>query len=144
MAAGDDAVEPEKSLKEVVEALGVYPVEAFNFVQQGLGYTVQKIHGQRQEKESKDPKEPKASRHVSGQQLCEGLKEYALLQWGMMAEAVLRRWNITTTFDFGRIVFTLVENGFMQQTEEDTVEDFRNVYDFKTAFAAGYKIESKP
>jgi outer membrane receptor protein involved in Fe transport len=49
----------------------------------------------------------------------------------------------TGTYDFGRIVFAMVESGLMQKTDDDSIEDFRNVYDFKTAFDAGYRIEIK-
>lgn len=128
-----------KSLQDVVDQLGLYPREAFLFVQQGLNYTVMKLHGP--EKESTTAVDP--SRHVSGQQLSEGLREYALMQWGFLASVVLKRWNICTTLDFGRIVFALVDNGFMQKTEDDSVEDFRNVFSFDSAFESGYRIEIK-
>jgi uncharacterized repeat protein (TIGR04138 family) len=56
---------------------------------------------------------------------------------------VLRRWNITSTLDFGRIVFLLIEEGQMQKVEEDTLDDFKNVYDFKSAFETEYRIPSQ-
>lgn len=130
-----DEIRPAKSLAEVVEDIGTYPEDAYRFVQQGLSYTVERIHG----KES----DPKTCRHISGGELSEGLRDFALLQWGMLARTVLTRWNITSTVDFGRIVFALVDNGFMQKTDEDTIEDFRNVFDFRTAFEGRYKIECK-
>ena len=123
-----------KSLIQVAQDAGNYPFEAYEFVQRGLSYTVQKVHG--------TAVDPDASRHVSGQQLCEGLREFALAQWGLLARVVLRRWNITGTHDFGRIVFALIEHGQMQRTQEDTVDDFRNVYDFKSAFDHAYRIPS--
>ena len=130
-----DLPKPEKSLEQVVEETGTYPIQAFEFVQHGLGYTVEKIHG--------DVKDPNASRHISGRDLCEGLREFALLKWGLMARTVLNRWNIRRTIDFGRIVFALVESAHMAKTEDDTIEDFRDVYDFASAFDGGYRIESK-
>ena len=111
---------------------GAYPPEAYDFVQQGLSYTVQNIHGGKTKS--------RASRHVSGQQLCEGIRGYALNQYGMLASTVLHLWNIHSTLDFGRIVFALIEAGQMQKTDEDTIEDFRNVFDFKTAFETEYRI----
>ena len=126
---------PSKSLDEIVEELGLYPREAFDFVRHGLNYTVQHLHG--------DNTDPDASRHVSGSQLCEGLRDYALKQWGLLARTVLRRWSIRRTDDFGKIVFTLVENGHMSKTEDDRQEDFHNVFDFATAFDAGYQIGMK-
>jgi uncharacterized repeat protein (TIGR04138 family) len=130
-----DESDTSKSLQDVIEELGLYPPEAFDFVQQGLSYTVNKVHGA--------VSDPELSRHVSGPQLCEGLREFALSQWGFLAGTVLRRWNIRTTFDFGRIVFTLVDNGFMQKTDEDSIDDFRNVFPFDEAFEAAYRIEIK-
>src|SRR4051812_7755983 len=126
---------PDKTLEQVVEEVGSYPIQAFEFVQHGLGYTVEKIHG--------DAKDPKASRHITGRDLCEGLREFALLKWGLMARTVLNRWNVRRTIDFGRMVFALVQHGHMSKTDEDTLEDFRDVYDFATAFDGGYRIESK-
>jgi uncharacterized repeat protein (TIGR04138 family) len=124
----------QKTLLEVVEDIGTYPIEAYDFLQRGLQYTVQKIHGANPD--------PNVCRHVSGQDLCNGIRDYALQQWGYMARTVLRRWNITTTFDFGRMVFALIDNGLMQKTDEDTIEDFRNVYDFKTALEGLYRIDN--
>jgi len=124
----------QKTLLDVVEELGTYPLEAYDFLQRGLALTVQKIHGLNSD--------PDGSRHVSGQELCEGLRELAMIQWGMLARTVLRRWNITATVDFGQMVFALVESGLMQKTADDCLEDFRNVYDFNTAFQAdSYRIE---
>ena len=112
---------------------GAYPPEAYDFVQQGLGFTVQMIHGAA-------TKKPRRSRHVNGQQLCEGIRQYALNQYGMLAATVLRLWNIHSTLDLGRIVFAMIEAGHMQKTDEDSVEDFRNVFDFKSAFESDYRI----
>ena len=135
MPPSDDPV-PLKSLDEIVEAVGDYARDAYKFVQEGLHYTVSKLHGE-------DQGDPEANRHISGQQLCEGLRDFALMQWGMLARTVLERWGIASTLDFGRIVFALVEHGHMSKTEEDTLEDFRNVYDFAGAFDQGYRIEHK-
>jgi uncharacterized repeat protein (TIGR04138 family) len=124
----------QKSLHQLAEDTGAYPAEAFEFVQRGLSYTVQKVHG--------NLVDPEACRHVSGPQLCHGLREFALSQWGLMARTVLRRWGITSTLDFGQIVFALIQADQMQRTEEDTLDDFRNVYDFRTAFESGYRIHT--
>lgn len=122
----------EKSVHQVVQDVGLYPPEAYAFIQKGLNHTVQRLHGK--------PKDPKVSRHVTGQDLCEGLREVALAEWGRLAFTVLRRWNITSTLDFGRMVFAMVDAGLMQKTDEDSIEDFRNVFDFRAAFEAEYQI----
>src|SRR5947209_12845686 len=102
------------SSSSIVES-ACYPEDAHEFVRQGLAYTVGRVHGENPD--------PKLCRHVCGQQLCEGLREYALSRWGMMARTVLRRWNINRTEDFGRIVFAMIECGEMAKTDAATIEE---------------------
>ena len=128
-------VDPRAVLQRVARDAGDYPIAAFEFVQQGLAFTVARMHG---------PVQPGKSMHVSGRQLCEGLRDIAQRQWGLLARTVLRKWNITSTMDFGRIVFSMVEHEVMKTTERDTIEDFRNVYDFRTAFETDYRIPANP
>lgn len=124
---------PAKTLEEVVQELDRYPVEAFLFVQEGLQHAAARIHGA-------PSAEPKTPRHISGQELCEGLRDFALQRWGRLSRTVLRSWGIHSTFDFGQIVFALIANQIFAKTEEDEIEDFRDVYDFRTAFEADYRI----
>src|SRR5262245_6150849 len=130
-----------KTIQQIVEEVDCYPIEGFAFVQEGLSFTVdQQFRGG----QFKDV-DPQAPHHISGQQLCEGLRDFALLRWGLMARTVLRRWGITSTMDFGRIVFAMVDNGLMSKTEQDSIEDFRDVYDFAAAFdTARYRIPPEP
>jgi len=106
-----------------------YPIDAFLFVQRGLDFTAQRVHG-----ESKPGAAP-AARHVSGQQLCRGLRDYALAQYGLLARTVLRHWHIEKSEDFGNIVFAMIGAGMMHKTADDNIEDFSGVYDFNEAFA---------
>ena len=76
----------------------------------------------------------KLNRHVSGRELCWALRDYAIKRWGMLARAVLDSWNITSTSDFGRIVFGFIEFDMMQRQEGDTEEDFKDVFSFDEAF----------
>lgn len=129
--------QPEKSLEEIVDELGLFPLEAFVFLHEGIAYAVHSVHGKR--------KSPEQNMHVTGQQLCESLRDYAIAKYGMMAGLVLRSWGVRVTFDFGRMVYAMIEAGHFSKTETDSLDDFRDVYDFKTAFdPAGYKIASKP
>jgi len=116
-----------KSLEQVVAECGKYPIEAFEFVRHGLNYAVEKVHGPQ-------ARQPDADRHISGQQLCQGLRDYAIGKYGLVAKAVLLHWGITRTTDFGRIVFAMVDSRLMQKTDEDDIHDFEDVYDFSVAF----------
>jgi uncharacterized repeat protein (TIGR04138 family) len=63
-----------------------------------------------------------------------------------MVRLVLDYWGIKKTQDFGEIVFTLVDAGLMSKTEEDSLKDFRDVYDFEEVFdrSVRYEFEDSP
>jgi len=109
-----------------------YPMDSFIFVQRGLDYTVRKLHGD--PGPDFDPEAEETSRHVSGQDLCRGLRDFAIEQYGLMARTVLRHMKIYSCEDFGRIVFAMVDAGLMKKTDDDSLNDFVNVYDFAEAF----------
>jgi uncharacterized repeat protein (TIGR04138 family) len=73
------------------------------------------------------------NRHVSGRQLCWGLRDYALDRWGILARVVLESWGVRGTLDFGRIVFAFIDHDIMQRQDGDALEDFQEVYAFPVA-----------
>jgi uncharacterized repeat protein (TIGR04138 family) len=79
-------------------------------------------------------------RHVTGQELCEAIRRYALRQYGYMAKTVLDSWGVHTTGDFGELVFNLIKIGRMRKTKDDRREDFDNCYDFDQAFQREFQI----
>lgn len=121
----------QAQMQAMLATAGPYPMETFNFVNEGLRYTTDHIHG---EYDSYGSTLDEPDHHISGQQLCLGLCDYAIDQFGMLALPVLNQWHVHRTEDFGRIVFALIEAGFMRQHPEDTLEDFRAVYDFQEVF----------
>ena len=116
------------ALQNVVQSTK-YPPEAFLFVQRGLDYTVRHIYG-----DDEDADEPQ-HRHISGEQLCYGLRDFCVQQYGLLARTVLRRWHIESCEDFGRIVFAMVDADLMHKTEGDSIRDFIGVFDFSEAFS---------
>ena len=76
----------------------------------------------------------RTSHHVSGQELLEGIRKYALDQYGPLTLTVFKDWNIKRCQDFGDIVFNLVDYGVLGKTDTDRLEDFHGGYDFKEAF----------
>ena len=96
-----------------------YPVEAYAFIFDALDHTLRQI-GER--------------RHVTGQELCRGIRDLALEKFGPLAATVFRQWGVERTADFGRMVFDLIDLGLMGKTEQDEPADFDDVYDFAEAF----------
>ncbi|HSH76756.1 MAG TPA: Minf_1886 family protein [Longimicrobiales bacterium] len=85
-----------------------------------------------------------APRHVSGQELAEGVRELALDRFGPMARTVLEHWGIHDTEDVGRVVFAMVEQGILIKQEGDHPEDFSDVFDFEEAFELNYPWDARP
>ena len=111
-----------------------YDRQAFHFVREALDFTTCSL-----QKPSEGP-----NRHVSGRELIEGIRRYALQEFGPMAATVLKEWGITKTEDFGRIVFMLVETGKLGKTDDDKLEDFADGYDFEEAFTAPFLPDQAP
>jgi uncharacterized repeat protein (TIGR04138 family) len=114
------------AVEEVLEKDARYKREAYHFVMAGLQYTVEHLG---------------ARRHVSGQELLKGIRNLACERFGMMAPTVFRAWGITETRDFGQIVFNLVEAKVLSRRPEDSLDDFRDGFDFATAFEPEYDLE---
>jgi uncharacterized repeat protein (TIGR04138 family) len=100
-----------------------YNREAYLFLREALEFT------QRQVKRESD-----ISRHVSGQELLDGIREFALKQYGPMTLLVLEEWGVRRCEDFGEMVFNMVEHKILAKTEKDTRDDFKGGYDFTDAF----------
>lgn len=96
-----------------------YKPDAYEFVIQALHFTQHKL---------------KRAGHVQGGELLGGIRSFAIDLYGPMAKTVLRHWGITTTEDFGNIVFIMVEHKILSKTGEDSAADFKGVYDFADAF----------
>ena len=73
-------------------------------------------------------------RHVSGPELLDGVRQYALKEFGPMVMTVFDSWGIRSCQDIGHMVFNLIGAGVFGKTEEDSIEDFKNVFDFEEAF----------
>src|SRR5208283_3769198 len=89
-----------------------YPLEAYIFIFDALNYA-QDVLGLGNVSESEptvgEPEEEDAGRrHVTGQELCEAIRQFALEQYGYMSKLVLGNWGLHSTSDFGEIVFNMI------------------------------------
>jgi uncharacterized repeat protein (TIGR04138 family) len=110
-----------------------YRREAYTFVREALDFTQKLISRENQQK----------VRHVTGQELLDGIRQFALKEFGPMAALVLEEWGITSCPDFGEIVFNMVDVGLLARTEQDRREHFQNGYDFTTAFRKPFLPKDK-
>lgn len=140
-------IDPAHPIAKLLKDDRRYKIDAYVFVFEALHYAhnVLKMGSERPaevEAEDDEPDEPgsRDERHLTGQQLCEAIRQYALEQYGYMAQNVLESWGITSTGDFGEIVFNLIRVGQMRKTKDDAREDFNNVFDFNTGLRESFKI----
>ena len=120
-------LEFNEAVNQLVQTDTRYTREAYEFLRDALDHTVKTRKRQLGE-----------TGHVTGQQLCEGIRLYALKQYGPMVPTVLEYWGITKTDDFGELVWNLVELGVFGKTEKDSKKDFHAVYSFHEAFVVPF------
>ena len=136
-------LDPAHPLAELLQRDRRYHFDAYVFIFEALRYAQEKLGMGRPQPsiaEGEEADEPEGEQHVTGQELCEAIRQYALQQYGYMAKPVLNHWGIHSTGDFGEIVFNLIEIGQMRKTDHDRREDFENVFDFDSDLARNYQI----
>ncbi len=107
--------------------------DAYHFTREALDFTQKLIS-----RENRG-----AVRHVTGQELLEGIRQFALQQYGPMTMTVLEEWGVKNSRDFGEIVFNMVESGLLAKTEKDTRDDFQIGYDFTDAYRKPFWPQSR-
>jgi len=111
-----------------------YHREAYGFLRDALDHTQKNIIRTAKE----------GLRHVSAQELLEGIRGYALQVYGPMAMLVLSEWGLHRCEDFGNIVFNLIESGLFAKTDQDNREDFKAGYLFDEAFQKPFLPNARP
>jgi uncharacterized repeat protein (TIGR04138 family) len=117
-----DVATLEAALAEIRKRDGKYNERAYVFVLAALEFAQTKLP---------------ARRHLTGVELAWACRDFALEQFGMLANSVLTHWGIHTTEDFGQIVFMLIGVGLLASQPTDRREDFERVYEFAEVFKAG-------
>jgi uncharacterized repeat protein (TIGR04138 family) len=134
-------LDPAHPIIELLRHDKRYHFDAYVFALEALSYAQDRMGmGSETANDPEDPDEER-ERHVTGQQLCEAMRRFAHEQYGRLAKQVLNHWGVTSTSDFGAIVFNLIEIGQMRKTPEDRREDFDDVFDFDEAFEHGFQIQ---
>lgn len=108
-----------KVIEEICDKDIRYKPDAYEFVVSALHFTQKKL---------------KRQGHLSAKELLEGIRRFAIEQYGPMVKTVFNYWGITETKDFGNIVFNMIEKKLFSKSEEDSMGDFSDVYDFNVVF----------
>jgi len=110
----------EFGLKQTIDTLarrrGDYSTEAYLFTLEALNVSAARLS---------------VHRHLSGPELLRGIVTLAWERFGDSAAGVFDDWGISATRDFGVIVLDLVDEGILSKTDDDTIDDFENVFDLR-------------
>jgi len=110
-----------------------FEAEAYAFLRDALDAAIK-----RRKKARKD-----VGGHVNAGELLEGFRLHALQEFGPMARTVFNYWGVRSCEDIGSMVFNLVQAGVFGKTEEDSLDSFREGYDFADAFEKPFQPERK-
>lgn len=121
----------DESIDQILRKDSRFPRDAYEFVREALDFTVKqrKKHGET------------SLRHVSGKELLDSVRKYALHQYGPLAFTLLAYWNLHRGEDIGEVVFNLVDASVLRVSETDSREDFKGSYDFEEAFLRPFEPE---
>ena len=111
--------------------------DTYEFCFEVLDFTMKSV-AQHDDAQNKLP----TTRHVSAAELLDGLRDYALQEFGPMARLTLKRMGVTSCGDMGDVVFNLVNTGLLVKQPRDKREDFNAGYDFETAFSKPFRPAS--
>jgi len=120
-------------LNKLVESDPRYHRDAYAFLRDSLEFT-QKVISKANKNQV---------RHITGHELLNGIREYALITFGPMTTTVFEEWGIRSCEDFGNMVFLMVENNLLRKQEKDSMDDFKNAYSFDEAFRKPFRPAAK-
>ena len=79
------------------------------------------------------------SENITGAEVLERFRDFALDEFGPMTYAVLSDWGVKSCSDVGEIVFSLVDSGRLGKTDRDSRADFIGGYDFREEFLGPFE-----
>ncbi len=145
----------DKRFAKLLEQDKRFKPEAYSFVFEALDYAQNRLHlgeslpneplavardVEADESDDEPSEDANEGKHITGQDLSEAARQYALDMYGFMARTVLEGFGIRSTGDIGEIVYNMIRIGRMRKTPTDSRDDFNDVFDFATAFDDDYVI----
>lgn len=122
----------DAAVDAIVENDKRYDPGAYFFLKDALDFTIKRTKGENDGEE----------RHVSGQELLIGARDFALQEFGPMSATLLREWGIRACKDIGEMVFVLIEEGMFGRQDSDTKDDFRDLFDLEESLTAPFLPKS--
>lgn len=126
-------IQLENAITEIIKVETRFSPGAYFLVREALDFTVDRMAADNNGEK----------RHVTGPELLIGFRDYALQEYGPMAATLLEDWGLVECTNIGEIVFLFIEHGVFGKQDSDTIDDFSNIYEFKSEFAAPFLPKDK-
>jgi uncharacterized repeat protein (TIGR04138 family) len=127
------AVQYEQSVVSILKRDKRFDAHAYFFLKDALDFTLKRVAegngGQ--------------ARHVSGPELLDGFRDFALEQFGPMASTLMIEWGVRKCQDVGDMVFLLIEEQVFGRQESDRREDFSGSFDLEEALVTPFLPKRK-
>ena len=122
-------------IRKIYEEDDTFPPMAYCFVRDSVHKALDNIVKAKKEIgfDSEEPPD------IKGADLCRFFRDTLITRFGPCAIDVLDTWNIKRTSDFGKIIYKLIAVEILGKSENDSIEDFDDVYDFTEEFVMPYK-----
>lgn len=131
---------PLQAMRKLLKEDSRYKYEAYQFIREALQFAHEHLPELSQAPVVGDALSKSRPTHITGQQLCEACRQYAVSQYGYLGQMVLGSWGIESTSDFGEIVYNLIRIEQMRKSDSDRREDFDDVYAFDGAFEPEFSL----
>lgn len=114
----------DEAVNRILSSDRRYKADAYFFLRDALDHTVKDLR----------PDELVEHRHVSGKELLDGMREFALKELGSMSLPILRSWGLEKGEDVGQLVYNLIQVEAFGKSEDDDPSDFEGWISFEDAF----------
>ena len=127
-------------IRKICEEDDTFPPMAYCFVRDSVHKALDNIAKAKRQNLFADDDPP----DIKGADLCRFFRDTLINRFGPSAIDVLDTWNIKRTSDFGKIIYKLISVEILGKSENDSIEDFNDVFDFTEEFVMPYKQGTTP
>lgn len=121
----------EDAVERIVQRDSRFSAKAYIFLRDALDFTIQRVMDN----------EKGGERHVSGMELLEGFRDFALEQFGPMASTVIDEWGIKTGRNVGEMVFLLIDEQIFSKQPGDSLDDFNGMKNMRKILLKPFEVQ---
>lgn len=127
-----ESISFQLAVQSVLQKDSRFGLQAYAFLCEALNYTVKSLE-----------RTDQPSKHVTGQELLVGFREYTLKEFGPLSWLVMQEWGIKKSEHVGAMVYNLIEIGYFGKNESDSIDDFSDGISLKVSLTKPFARKKK-